>query len=41
MDSLNEDKPYDRMIVEMLAADEVAPTDPLALRATGFIGRNW
>ncbi len=41
VDMLNEDQPYDRMIVEMLAADEVAPTDPQALRATGFIGRNW
>ena len=41
VDSLNEDKPYDRMIVEMLAADEVAPTDVKALAATGFIGRNW
>ena len=41
IDSLNEDKPYDRMIVEMLAADEVAATDARALPATGFIGRNW
>lgn len=41
VDSLNEDKPYDRMIVEMLAADEVAPTDVRNLSATGFIGRNW
>ncbi len=39
--SLNEDKGYDRMIVEMLAGDEAAPTDPGALAATGFIGRNW
>lgn len=39
--SLNDDKPYDRMILEMLAADEVAPTDPQVLAATGFIGRNW
>jgi mono/diheme cytochrome c family protein len=41
VESLNADKPYDRMIVEMLAGDEVAPTDPNTLRATGFIGRNW
>lgn len=41
VDSLNGDKPYDRMVVEMLAGDEVAPNDPEALRATGFIGRNW
>ncbi|HVE42303.1 MAG TPA: PSD1 and planctomycete cytochrome C domain-containing protein [Planctomycetota bacterium] len=39
--SLNEDKGYDRMIVEMLAADEVAPEDDAALAATGFIVRNW
>ncbi len=39
--SLNEDRGYDRMIVEMLAGDEVAPTDPEALAATGFIVRNW
>ncbi|MGB0578976.1 MAG: DUF1549 domain-containing protein [Limisphaerales bacterium] len=39
--SLNADKGYDRMVVEMLAGDEVAPTDPGALAATGFIGRNW
>ncbi|MCA9179035.1 MAG: DUF1553 domain-containing protein [Planctomycetales bacterium] len=39
--SLNEDKPYDRMIQEMLAGDELAPTDPDTLRATGFLARNW
>jgi mono/diheme cytochrome c family protein len=39
--SLNTDKPYDEMIVEMLAADEVAPLDPNALRASGFLARNW
>jgi mono/diheme cytochrome c family protein len=41
VDSLNADKPYDRMVTEMLAGDEIAPTDPEALAATGFIGRNW
>src|SRR6185503_16983528 len=41
VESLNEDKAYDRMIVEMLAGDEIAPTDPETLRATGFIARNW
>ena len=41
VESLNADKGYDRMIVEMLAADEVAPDDPEALRATGFLVRNW
>ncbi|MDA1052739.1 MAG: PSD1 and planctomycete cytochrome C domain-containing protein [Planctomycetota bacterium] len=39
--SLNEDKGYDRMVVEMLAADEVAPTDRDTLRATGFLARNY
>jgi hypothetical protein len=39
--SLNQDKGYDRMIVEMLAADEAAPEDDDALVATGFIVRNW
>ena len=39
--SLNEDKGYDQMIVEMLAADEVAPDDPSALPATGFLARNF
>jgi mono/diheme cytochrome c family protein len=41
IESLNQDKGYDRMIVEMLAADEVAPTDPQTLRATGYLARNW
>lgn len=41
IESVNNDKGYDRMIVEMLAGDEVAPTNPGALAATGFIGRNW
>ena len=41
VESLNADKGYDRMIVEMLAADEVAPADPDALRATGYLARNW
>jgi hypothetical protein len=41
IDSLNSDKPYDRMIAEMLAGDELAPNDPQTIRATGFIARNW
>ena len=41
IESLNEDKPYNQMVVEMLAADEVASGDPAALRATGFLARNW
>ena len=39
--SLNEDKGYDRMVMEMLAADEIAPEDEEALPATGFIVRNF
>jgi hypothetical protein len=41
VESLNADKGYDRMVVEMLAADELAPTDPDSLRATGFLVRNY
>ncbi len=41
VESLNADKPYHEMIVEMLAADEVAPLDENAHRATGFLVRNW
>jgi hypothetical protein len=39
--SLNQDKGYDRMVQEMLAADELAPTDAADLVATGFLVRNW
>ncbi|MDA1046249.1 MAG: PSD1 and planctomycete cytochrome C domain-containing protein [Verrucomicrobia bacterium] len=41
IESLNEDKGYDRMIEEMLAADELFPEDPKVLRATGFLARNY
>ncbi|MGD9723317.1 MAG: DUF1553 domain-containing protein [Pirellulales bacterium] len=41
IDSLNADKSYARMIEEMLAADEIAPDDEGALRASGFLVRNW
>jgi hypothetical protein len=41
VESLNADRGYDEMIVDMLAADEQAPEDPSALRATGFLVRNW
>jgi hypothetical protein len=34
--SFNEDKPYDRFILEQLAGDELAPNDPDALVAVGF-----
>jgi len=41
VESLNEDRGYDRMLVEMLAGDEASPDDPDTLRATGFLARNW
>ncbi len=39
--SLNDDKGYDRMIMEMLAADELCPTEDDNVVATGFLVRNW
>jgi hypothetical protein len=41
VESLNADKGYDRMILEMLAADGLAPGDDDAIRATGFLARSW
>ncbi len=41
IESLAADKPYDRMIVEMLAADEIAPGDRDIGRATGYLGRSY
>jgi len=41
IESLNTDKSYGRMIEEMLAGDELAPTDHDTLRATGFLARNY
>jgi hypothetical protein len=41
VESLNKDKPYERMVVEMLAADEDRPEDLDALRATGYLARNF
>jgi hypothetical protein len=38
--SLNEDKPYDRFIREQIAGDEIDPTNAAALIATGF-NRHW
>ena len=35
--SFNADKPYNRFIVEQLAGDELDPTDPEMLIATGFL----
>jgi hypothetical protein len=39
--SLNRDKGYDRMLMEMLAADEISPGDDENVVATGFIVRNF
>jgi hypothetical protein len=41
VESLNADKPYDQMVREMLAGDEIAPDDPNTVRATGYLVRNW
>jgi len=41
IESLNRNKPYDQMIVEMLAADELDPLNQDSLRATGFLARNY
>ena len=35
--SFNEDKPFNRMIVEQLAGDQLAPDDPDVNAATGFL----
>ena len=39
--SLNDDKGYDRMIMEMIAGDEIAPADLETVVATGFLARNY
>jgi hypothetical protein len=39
--SLNADAPYDRMVQEMLAADELAPGDDEKAVATAFLVRNF
>ena len=41
VESLNADRGYDEMIRHMLAGDEIAPTDPAAVAATGFLARNY
>jgi cytochrome c553 len=35
--SLNNDKPYNQFVAEQLAGDEIAPHDPDALLATGYL----
>lgn len=39
--SLNSDHGYDRMVREMLAADELTPDDQTATVATSYLIRNW
>ncbi|MEW5979005.1 MAG: DUF1553 domain-containing protein [Acidobacteriota bacterium] len=41
VESLNADQGYDRMVMEMLAGDELAPSDPKVNRATGYLARSW
>ena len=41
VDSVAADLPYDEMIRQMLAADELYPTDLDKLRATGYLARNY
>jgi mono/diheme cytochrome c family protein len=41
VESLNADLGYDEMIRQMLAADELYPTDPRKLRATGYLARPY
>lgn len=39
--SLNDDRPYDWMVGQMLAGDELNPTDTANVVATGFVVRNF
>jgi hypothetical protein len=41
IESFNADLGYDEMIRQMLAADELYPTDPKKLRATGYLARSY
>ena len=41
VESIAEDKGYDRMVLEMLAADELEPGNLDVERATGFLARNY
>ena len=41
VESLNEDVPYDEMIRQMLAADELYPNDLDKLRGSGYLARSW
>jgi hypothetical protein len=41
VESLNQNIPYDELVRQMLAADELYPGDLKKLRATGFLARNY
>lgn len=41
VNSLNDNKGYNQMVREMLAGDEIAPSDPKAIAATGFLARSY
>ncbi|MEZ6044752.1 MAG: DUF1549 domain-containing protein [Planctomycetaceae bacterium] len=41
VDSINSDKPYSEMMMEMVAGDELRPGDNDTTRATGFLVRNY
>lgn len=41
VNSLNQDKGYDLMVQQMLAADELSPEDDENVVATGYIVRSW
>lgn len=41
IESLNHDKPYDQMLREMLASDELYPNDLDRLRGSGFLARQY
>ncbi|VTR92710.1 secreted protein containing duf1549 : Secreted protein containing planctomycete cytochrome C domain OS=Rhodopirellula baltica WH47 GN=RBWH47_00492 PE=4 SV=1: PSCyt1: PSCyt2: PSD1 [Gemmata massiliana] len=41
IESFNADLGYDEMIRQMLAADELYPTEPKKLRATGYLARSY
>ena len=41
VESFNADLGYDEMVRQMIAADELHPTDPKKLRATGYLARPY
>ncbi len=41
IDSLNDDKGYDRMVLEMIAGDELDPKNPEVVAGTGYLARNY